>query len=65
MKYDLIAVAGWTDWISACQIIAQNMKDLGIDITCTDARRKCLVRRAFQGQPPVGDGLEFGRAYPL
>ena len=33
MKYDLIAVAGWTDWVSACQIVAQNMKDLGIEIT--------------------------------
>ncbi len=32
MKYDLLVVSGWTDWVSTCQIIAQNMKDLGIDI---------------------------------
>jgi peptide/nickel transport system substrate-binding protein len=33
MKYELIAVSGWTDWISACQVVAQDMKDLGIDVT--------------------------------
>ena len=35
MKYDLIVPSGWTDWISACQIITQNMKDLGIQISLT------------------------------
>jgi peptide/nickel transport system substrate-binding protein len=33
MKYDLIVVSGWTDWISTCQIIAQNLKDIGIEVT--------------------------------
>ena len=33
MKYELIAVSGWTDWISACQVVSQNMKDLGIDVS--------------------------------
>ena len=35
MKYELIVPSGWTDWISAAQIIAQNMSDLGIQITLT------------------------------
>jgi peptide/nickel transport system substrate-binding protein len=35
MKYDLIVPSGWTDWISACQIITQNMNDLGISINLT------------------------------
>jgi peptide/nickel transport system substrate-binding protein len=35
MKYDLIVPSGWTDWISAGQIIAQNMHDLGIEINLT------------------------------
>ncbi len=35
MKYELIVPAGWTDWISAGQIIAQNMHDLGIEINLT------------------------------
>jgi peptide/nickel transport system substrate-binding protein len=33
MKYELIVPSGWTDWISAAQIISQNMSDLGIQIT--------------------------------
>ncbi len=35
MKYSLIVPSGWTDWISACQIISQNMKDLGITVDLT------------------------------
>jgi len=35
MKYELIVPSGWTDWVSAAQIISQNMKDLGINITLT------------------------------
>ena len=35
MQYELIVPSGWTDWISAAQIIAQNMKDLGIQINLT------------------------------
>ena len=33
MNYELIVPSGWTDWISAAQIISQNMNDLGINIT--------------------------------
>ncbi|HTX79887.1 MAG TPA: ABC transporter substrate-binding protein [Longilinea sp.] len=32
MKYTLIVPSGWTDWISAAQIICQNMSDLGITV---------------------------------
>ena len=32
MKYTLIVPSGWTDWISAAQIICQNMSDLGITL---------------------------------
>jgi peptide/nickel transport system substrate-binding protein len=32
MVYDFIVPSGWTDWISAAQIICQNMKDLGITL---------------------------------
>jgi peptide/nickel transport system substrate-binding protein len=35
MKYNLIVPSGWTDWISACQIISQNMTELGISINLT------------------------------
>lgn len=30
MSYDLNVVSGWSDWVSSCQIMAQNLEDLGI-----------------------------------
>ena len=30
MTFKLMAVNGWTDWISAAQIISQNLKDIGV-----------------------------------
>ena len=65
MKYDLIVPSGWTDWISACQIISQNMNDLGIEISVTDPRREHLDRYGRQGPVPMGVRLRFGRAHPL
>lgn len=31
LSYNINVVTGWTDWVSAVQIIAANLKDLGID----------------------------------
>jgi peptide/nickel transport system substrate-binding protein len=50
MKYKLIAVAGWTDWVSACQIIAQNMKDLGIDVTVETPEYNAWMDQLGKGQ---------------
>lgn len=33
MKYDINVVSGWSDWVSSCQIMAQNLKEIGIDAT--------------------------------
>lgn len=33
MAYDINVVSGWSDWVSACQIMAQNLEDLGITAT--------------------------------
>jgi peptide/nickel transport system substrate-binding protein len=35
MVYEMIVPSGWTDWISAAQIICQNMKELGITLNLT------------------------------
>ncbi|WP_224367902.1 ABC transporter substrate-binding protein [Hyalangium versicolor] len=31
LKYDINVVTGWSDWVRAVQIIAQNLKQVGID----------------------------------
>ena len=32
-EYDINVVSGWSDWVSACQIMAQNLEEIGIKAT--------------------------------
>jgi peptide/nickel transport system substrate-binding protein len=50
MKYDLIVPSGWTDWISACQIISQNMTDLGISINLTTPEETAWTDSVTKGE---------------
>jgi peptide/nickel transport system substrate-binding protein len=50
MKYALISPAGWSDWNSACQIIANNMKDLGISIDLQTPEQNTWQDEVFQGK---------------
>jgi peptide/nickel transport system substrate-binding protein len=49
MSYELIVPSGWTDWVSACQIISQNMKDLGIQINVVTPEENTDIDRVAQG----------------
>jgi peptide/nickel transport system substrate-binding protein len=49
MKYTLIVPSGWTDWISAAQIITQNMGDLGITITLDTPEENTDITQVSQG----------------
>ncbi len=31
MKYDLLVVTGWSDWVTTVEIMSRNLKDVGID----------------------------------
>jgi peptide/nickel transport system substrate-binding protein len=64
MKYTLLAVNGWTDWISACQIIAQNMKDLGIDITLDTPEQNSWQDQLFSGNFQWSISWSSGGATP-
>jgi peptide/nickel transport system substrate-binding protein len=64
MKYTLLSVNGWTDWISACQIIAQNMKDLGIDITLDTPEENTWQEEVFSGNFQWTIGWSSGGATP-
>jgi len=50
MSYELIVPSGWTDWISAAQIISQNMKDLGITITLMTPEETTDIDQVEKGQ---------------
>lgn len=50
MHYTLIIPAGWTDWISAAQIISENMKDLGIAIEVQTPEESTWTDTVTKGQ---------------
>jgi peptide/nickel transport system substrate-binding protein len=50
MQYELIVPSGWTDWISGCQIVTQNMKDLGITINLTTPEENTWTDTVTKGQ---------------
>jgi peptide/nickel transport system substrate-binding protein len=64
MKYSLLSPNGWTDWNSACQIIAQNMKDLGIEITLDTPEQNSWQEEVFQGKFQWSLGWSSGGATP-
>jgi peptide/nickel transport system substrate-binding protein len=64
MKYSLLSPNGWTDWNSACQIIAQNMKDLGIEITLDTPEQNSWQEEVFQGKFQWTLGWSSGGATP-
>jgi peptide/nickel transport system substrate-binding protein len=64
MKYSLLSPNGWTDWNSACQIISQNMKDLGIDITLDTPEQNTWQEEVFQGKFQWSLGWSSGGATP-
>lgn len=49
MVYELIVPSGWTDWISAAQIICQNMADLGITLNLTTPEETSWTDRVTKG----------------
>jgi peptide/nickel transport system substrate-binding protein len=50
MKYQLIVPAGWTDWISAAQIITQNMTALGITLDLQTPEETSWTDTVTKGQ---------------
>jgi peptide/nickel transport system substrate-binding protein len=33
MEFELNVVSGWTDWVQSCEIMAQNLEDIGFKVT--------------------------------
>jgi peptide/nickel transport system substrate-binding protein len=64
MKYDLIVVSGWTDWVSTAQIIAQNMKELGIDISVQTPEENAWMDKLGKGQHQWAIGWSAGGPTP-
>jgi peptide/nickel transport system substrate-binding protein len=50
MEYDMIVPSGWTDWISASQIISQNMAELGITVNLTTPEETAWTDAVTKGE---------------
>jgi peptide/nickel transport system substrate-binding protein len=64
MKFTLLCINGWTDWISACQIICQNLKDLGISVTLDTPEQNTWQEKVYKGDFQMTIGWSSGGATP-
>ena len=64
MKYDINVVSGWTDWVSSCQIMAQNLKALGIDASVKTYDFSAWLDRVQKGDFDISIGWSSGGATP-
>lgn len=64
MKYALLCINGWTDWISAGQVVAQNMKDLGIIIELQTPEQNTWQEEVGRGKFQWAIGWSTGGATP-
>lgn len=64
MKYELIVPSGWTDWISASQIISQNMAVLGIQISLQTPEENTWTDTVTKGQHQWALGWGSGGPTP-
>jgi peptide/nickel transport system substrate-binding protein len=64
MKFVLLCINGWTDWISACQIIAQNLKDIGVSVDLQTPEQNTWQEDVGKGKFQMAIGWSSGGATP-
>ncbi len=65
LKYDINVVSGWTDWVSACQIMAQNLKALGFEVSVKTYDFSAWLDRVQKGEFDLSIGWSAQGATPL
>jgi peptide/nickel transport system substrate-binding protein len=65
MKYEINVVSGWTDWVSACEIMAQNFKEIGIDATVKTYDFSAWIDKVNKGEFDMSIGWSSGGATPI
>jgi peptide/nickel transport system substrate-binding protein len=64
MTYEINVVTGWTDWVSSCQIMAQNLKAIGIEATVKPYDFSVWLDRVQKGDFDMSIGWSSGGATP-
>lgn len=65
MEYDINVVTGWSDWVSACQIMAQNLEEVGIKATVQTYDFSAWFDRVQKGEFDLSIGWSSQGATPL
>jgi peptide/nickel transport system substrate-binding protein len=65
LKYEINVVSGWTDWVSACEIMAQNLKEVGIDATVKTYDFSAWVDKVNKGEFDMSIGWSSSGATPI
>ncbi len=65
MSYDIIVPSGWNDWVSASQIVAENLADIGIDVTLRTTTADSWTNSTFTGQFDLSLGTAQRTATPF
>ncbi len=65
LQYDINVVSGWSDWVSAVQIIAQNLGECGITANVKTYDFTAWVDRVNKGDFDMSIGWSSGGATPF
>jgi peptide/nickel transport system substrate-binding protein len=65
MEYDLNVVSGWSDWVSSCQIMAQNLEEIGIKATVQTYDQAAWQDRVMKADFQLSIGWSDQGATPL
>ncbi len=64
LSYEVNVVSGWTDWVSSVQIIAQNLKAIGIEASVKPYDFSTWFDRVTKGDFDISIGWSSGGATP-
>jgi peptide/nickel transport system substrate-binding protein len=64
LSYEVNVVSGWTDWVSSVQIIAQNLKAVGIEASVKPYDFSTWFDRVTKGDFDISIGWSSGGATP-
>ncbi|HYF61290.1 MAG TPA: ABC transporter substrate-binding protein [Herpetosiphonaceae bacterium] len=65
MKYEINVVSGWTDWVSACEIMSQNLKEVGIDASVKTYDFSAWIDKVNKGEFDMSIGWSSSGATPV
>jgi peptide/nickel transport system substrate-binding protein len=67
LRYDILTVSGWSDWVRACQVIARNLDAVGIDTSVKSFDFGAWFQRVQEGDFDlcIGWSEEGATPYPF